>query len=100
MVANIGKFPNLVLSSTPDCRLQFCKAFSELRGIDQEGYLCVRCAKYMRDGITFMLLGLGIHSRLSHLGFMLDIENVAALSEKVEEVPGFYLEQVQLLHLS
>lgn len=94
MVANIGKFPNLVLSSTPDCRLQFCKAFSELRGIDQEGYLCVRCAKYMRDGITFMLLGLGIHSRLSHLGFMLDIENVAALSEKVEEVPGFYLEQV------
>ena len=94
MVASIGKFPNVVLSFTPECRLQFCKAFTELRGVNEEGYMCVRCGKYMRDGISFMLMGLGVHARLSHLGYMLDTEGVAALSREAEEKPGFYLEQV------
>lgn len=94
MVSTVGKFPNIVLSLTPECRLQFCRAFTELRGVDQHGYMCVRCGKYMRDGITFMLLGLGIKAKLSKMGYMLDTENVAALSQPVKETPGFSLEQV------
>ena len=94
MVANLGQFPSVVLSFTPECRLQFCKAFTELRGVEQEGYICVKCGKYMREGISFVLMGLGIFARLSHLGYMIDNDGVAALSAKANEQPGFYLECV------
>lgn len=94
MVATAGKFPNIVLSLTPECRLQFCRAYAELKGKKEHGYICVRCGRYMRDGISFMLLGLGIHVKLSDKGFMLDPECVEALSRPAVEVPGFYLEQV------
>lgn len=94
MVATVGKFPNVVLSFSPECRLQFCRAYIELKGIHSDGYFCVHCGDYMRDGVTFMLLGLGIHTKLSHLGFMLDPESVQALSRPAKEIPGFYLEQV------
>lgn len=98
MVASIGKFPNVVLSFTPECRLQFCKAYTELKGVHEDGFICVRCGHYMRDGITFMLLGLGIHAKLSNLGYMLDPDGVAALYIQANEVPGLHLEQIVELH--
>jgi len=98
MVANIGKFPNVVLSFTPECRLHFCKAYTELKGVREDGFICVRCGHYMRDGITFMLLGLGIHAKLSNLGYMLDPEGVSAMSVVAKEVSGLHLEQIVELH--
>ena len=94
MVASVGKFPNIVLSLDPECRLQFCRAYIELKGKTEDGFICVSCGRYMRDGITFVLLGLGIHSKLSSRGFMLDPDGVEALSRAAVEVPGMYLEQV------
>ena len=88
----------MVLSFTPECRLQFCKAYTELKGMHEDGFICVRCGQYMRDGITFMLLGLGITAKLSNLGYMLDPEAVAALSDPAKEVPGLHLERVVELH--
>lgn len=94
MVANVGKFPNILLSLDPDCRLLFCRAYVELKGNSEDGFACVPCARYMRDGVTFVLLGLGIHSKLSPYGFMLEPSAVAALSVAPVEVPGMYLEEV------
>ena len=94
MVANVGNFPTIVLSLTPDCRLQFCKAYIELKGKHEDGFICVRCNAQMRDGITFILLGLNIHAKISNLGFMLDPDGVAALNSPAVEKRGLYLEKV------
>ena len=72
MVSKLGKFPNLMLSASAESRLAFCKTYMTLRGTYDEGYLCTPCRRYLRDGIAFLLGGMGIVSTLSRVGIMLD----------------------------
>lgn len=94
MVCKLGKFPSIVLTLEPQSRLNFCKAYIELKGVDDEGYLCVRTTKYLRDGISFILQGLGIHVRLSKMGILIDPLNRQKLYEPAKEVPGLNIEKI------
>jgi len=94
MVKKIGNFPNIMLSASAESRLAFCKAYLELKGTYDEGYLCAPCRRYLRDGIAFMLRGMGILSTLSPMGLMLDPVNVSKLCDSPTEYAGAHFERI------
>ena len=94
MVSKLGKFPNLMLSASAESRLAFCKTYMELRGTYDEGYLCTPCTRYLRDGIAFLLGGIGVVSTLSRAGIMLDPANVSKLNDTPTEYAGAHFERI------
>ena len=94
MVKNIGKFPTVVLHGSAESRLAFCRSYLKLKGIEQDGFLLVQTNRYLRDGIALMLRGLGIESRLSKIGIMLDPVNHKQLFEPVTEYKGVVFEAI------
>ncbi len=94
MLKHIGKFPTVILQGSAESRLAFCRSYLKLKGIEQDGFLLVRTNRYLRDGISFMLRGLGIESRLSQIGIMLDPVNHKQLFEPVSEYKGVVFEAI------
>ena len=94
MVTRLGMFPNVMFSASAESRLAFCRTYMKLKGTFDENYLCVPARRYMRDGIAFLLSGLGIVSTLSPMGLMLDPVNVAKLDESPTEFVGTKFEKI------
>ena len=94
MVTRLGKFPNMILSASAESRLAFCRTYMKLRGTFDEGYLCVPAKRYLRDGISFLLGGLGIMSNLSPMGIMIDPVNATKLDESPTEYAGANFEKI------
>ena len=97
MVSKLGNFPNMILSASAESRLAFCRTYLKLRGTYDEGYLCTPARRYLRDGISLMLLGLGIVSTLSPMGIMIDPVNVLKLDEVPTEYAGANFEKITML---
>ena len=94
MVTKVGKFPNVLLSASAESRLAFCRTYMKLKGTYNEGYLCTPARRYLRDGIAFLLGGLGIISTLSPMGIMLDPVNVTKLDDSPTEYAGANFEKI------
>ena len=94
MVSKLGQFPNMMFSASAESRLEFCKTYMTLRGTYNEGFLCTPCRRYLRDGIAFMLGGMGIVSTLSPMGIMLDPANVSKLDDSPTEYAGANFERI------
>ena len=94
MVKNIGKFPSIILQGSAESRLAFCRAFMKIKGEEEEGFLMVKANRYMRDGIAFMLRGLGIEARVSKPGLLLDPINHQQLFGDVTEYKGVVFEEI------
>ena len=97
MVSKLGNFPNTMLSASAESRLAFCKTYLKLKGKYDEGYLCTPARRYLRDGISFLLLGLGIVSTLSRMGIMLDPVNVSKLDDPPTEYAGANFEKITMI---
>lgn len=94
MVSNLGKFPTLLLQSSAESRLAFCRSYMKLKGIVQEGFLMVETNRYLRDGIAFMLRGVGIECTLSKAGLMLNPIGHKQLFEPWQEYKGVVFEAI------
>ena len=94
MVSKLGSFPNMILSASAESRLAFCRTYMKLKGTFDEGYLCTPASRYLRDGIAFILCGLGILSTVSPMGIMLDPVNVSKLDDPPTEYAGANFEKI------
>jgi len=94
MVSKLGNFPNIIMSASAESRLAFCRTYMKLKGTIDEGYLCTPARRYLRDGIAFLLGGLGIVCTLSPMGIMLDPVNAAMLEDKPTEYLGANFEKI------
>jgi hypothetical protein len=67
---------------SPTTRYQFCFAYINLCGIEDEGYMCVPAKQKLRDGISNLLDGFGIQCILSQKGLLLNPESYKALQQE------------------
>ena len=94
MVNRLGQFPNMILGTSAACRLSFCSTFLQLRGVEEDGYVCAKANRYMRDGLAFILNGLGITSTLSSIGILVDPINVQKMKQEPTEYTGTKFEKI------
>lgn len=97
MVYNLGKFPTILLQSPGESRLAFCRSYMKLKGMEEDGFLMVKTNRYMRDGIAFMLRGLGIEATVSKSGLLLDPIGHKQLFEPCQEYCGVVFEKIEAI---